>query len=430
MNRMTPAQLKIWMADGEEIAALDIRRLGPYSRGHLWFAISLPYFQLEHKVRRFVPRPSTRVVLFDDDDGLAERAEVLLKKLGYSNVNCIAGGVAACGEEGFALTDGNYVVQHAFGFFLKDQFNIPLIRADELRDSIEVGVEQVLIDSRPFSEHVQYTIPGSVNIPAAEVPALAPGLINDNCERTVFHCGGITRGVLGAHALMLAGVNTAIVAMDHGTKGWQACGLDTVQGKASAKALERVPLTQTIIDRMAQTYRLDYITAEQLNILQGQGDRTTYVVDVRSPADYRISHPAGSLSIPGEELAGMTNDNLGTINARLCLIGDQESGNAEVTACWMKHLGWEVMIVKDWTVSLSLEHGRDPTLPPDHLAQTATGTCDDFDTVSAIPDGLAGDALLQAHADYNSWRENLYERYKAQKDVRFLTLDEITGQDA
>ena len=73
-NEVDPRRLKEWLADGFEIAVLDVRDLGAFTRGHLWLAVNTPYARLELRVRRYVPRPATRMVLCDEDDGLARRA--------------------------------------------------------------------------------------------------------------------------------------------------------------------------------------------------------------------------------------------------------------------------------------------------------------------------------------------------------------------
>lgn len=428
MKQVSPAQLKSWVADGEELAAIDIRNLGPFTRGHLWFAIHLPIARLELQIQRFVPRLSTRIVLFDDGDGVVERPADVLSAMGYSNVHSVTGGVEQCSRDGFDLVDGNYVVQHAFGFFLKDHYGIPLIRSDRLKTKIDAGDKPVIVDSRPASEFQQSTVPDAVNIPAAEVLALAGDIVSDTTSPIVFHCGGVTRGVLGAHALQVTGISNPICVLDHGTKGWLSFGYDVVAGNpTSGKSgnAKSNSLPRSVIEKIEDTYRLTYVSAEDFEALQREENRTTYLVDVRPNADYVTSHAVGALSIPGEELAGMTNDNLATHNARLCLIGNPETGNAEITASWMKHLGWEVVILKDWADTMQLESGPEPAKLFDVTSQSVALSTDDLDAVATIPNEVKGEALLKAHADYNVWRESLYPRFLEQDDIKFYTLDEI-----
>ena len=87
-------ELKAMLSDGEELALLDVREEGIFAEGHLLFAASLPLSRLELKLDALVPRRATRIVLCDDDDGLAHRAAAKLMRFGYRNLAVLAGGVA------------------------------------------------------------------------------------------------------------------------------------------------------------------------------------------------------------------------------------------------------------------------------------------------------------------------------------------------
>ena len=63
-----------WLADGGEIAFLDIREEGQHGSGHPLLAVNLPYSRLETEISRLVPRRSCRIVLLDDMDGVAAKA--------------------------------------------------------------------------------------------------------------------------------------------------------------------------------------------------------------------------------------------------------------------------------------------------------------------------------------------------------------------
>ena len=64
------------LADGQELAIVDLREELIFSQSHLLFARSVPLSRLELKFARLVPRRGTRIVLCDDADGLVERMEV------------------------------------------------------------------------------------------------------------------------------------------------------------------------------------------------------------------------------------------------------------------------------------------------------------------------------------------------------------------
>lgn len=364
-NEVDPRRLKEWLADGFEIAVLDVRDLGAFTRGHLWLAVNTPYARLELRVRRYVPRPATRMVLCDEDDGLARRAAEALKHMGYNNISILQGGVTGWRDSGFDLVDGNYVIAHSFGFFLKQHYQTPTIEAAELEAKIEAGEDLVILDSRPHEDHQLASLPGSISAPVAEVVQRIGDIAPNPETQIVVHCGGVTRGVLGAQSLILAGARNPIWFLQDGTKGWLAAGLTLQSGTIDLNhpisAMAR-SFASAAGKRMAEHYALNYITPEVLEDWRGEADqRTTYVIDVRSPEEYRSAHYPGALSVPGGELVGMTIDHLATRNARLCLIADEFSGRAEITATWMLHLGWlEVAILQAWDALTDLDSGSEP----------------------------------------------------------------------
>src|ERR1700752_746275 len=97
------ATARNWLADGNEIAFLDLREEGPHCDGHPLLAINAPYSRLELDILRLVPRKSTRTILVDGNDGVAAKAAQRLTHLGYSDVYTLTGGVAAWSMAGFPL---------------------------------------------------------------------------------------------------------------------------------------------------------------------------------------------------------------------------------------------------------------------------------------------------------------------------------------
>ena len=79
---VSAAGLMAMLGDGEELALLDVREELTYSQSHLLHARSAPLSRLELRVPRMVPRRTTRIVLVDEGDGLAERAARILAPQG------------------------------------------------------------------------------------------------------------------------------------------------------------------------------------------------------------------------------------------------------------------------------------------------------------------------------------------------------------
>src|SRR5438132_2884016 len=84
-----------WLAEGDEIAFLDVREEGQHGAGHPLLAVNLPFSRLELMIGQLVPRLSCPVVLVDDGDGIGDKASRRLAALGYRSVQVLAGGVDA-----------------------------------------------------------------------------------------------------------------------------------------------------------------------------------------------------------------------------------------------------------------------------------------------------------------------------------------------
>ena len=92
MRALTAHDLKAMLADAHELALIDLREELIFSERHLLWARSVPLSRLELRMARLVPRKTTRTVLVDDADGLAERAAKVLQHAGYPNLHILDSG--------------------------------------------------------------------------------------------------------------------------------------------------------------------------------------------------------------------------------------------------------------------------------------------------------------------------------------------------
>src|SRR5258705_5545955 len=99
---VSTASIRAALIEGREMALLDVREEGPYSRGHPLFAVSLPLSRIELKLLDLVPRSDAPIVLYDDGGGLVERAEARLGALGYTTVARLDGGLDGWRQAGCA----------------------------------------------------------------------------------------------------------------------------------------------------------------------------------------------------------------------------------------------------------------------------------------------------------------------------------------
>ena len=169
LRPVAPAAVKATLGDGGELALIDLREELIFSHSHLLWARNVPLSRLELRFARLVPRKTTRIVLVDDNDGLAQRAAAVLARAGYSDLSYLDGGNAAWAAAGFELFSGVHVPSKAFGEFVEHASHTPSIGADELDALMRAGTDMVVLDSRPYDEYSRISIPTGVNVPGAEL---------------------------------------------------------------------------------------------------------------------------------------------------------------------------------------------------------------------------------------------------------------------
>ncbi|HEU5016646.1 MAG TPA: rhodanese-like domain-containing protein, partial [Pseudolabrys sp.] len=166
---ISAAALRAMLEDGEELALIDLREELIFSRSHLLWARNVPLSRLELRFARLIPRKSTRIVLCDDNDGLAGRASVILAGGGYTDIAYLDGGVAGWEKAGFVTFSGVHVPSKAFGEFIEHDSGTPSIGAAELAALMQSSNNVRILDSRPFDEFTRISIPTGINVPGAEL---------------------------------------------------------------------------------------------------------------------------------------------------------------------------------------------------------------------------------------------------------------------
>jgi rhodanese-related sulfurtransferase len=359
MQRVDPAALKAMLADGEELALIDLREELTFSQNHLLFARSVPLSRLELNFARLVPRRGTRIVLCDDGDGLAERAAEILARAGYTNLLALDGGVAGWAKAGFELFSGVNVPSKAFGEFVEHASGTPSIAAEELQRLMDEHGDIVVLDSRPFDEYQRVSIPSAVNVPGAELVLRIRDLAPSPDTTVVVNCAGRTRSIIGAQSLINAGVPNKVVALRNGTMGWTLAGFACESGKAArAPGVSGDGLTwaKAAADCVARRFGIARIDAATLARWRADEARTLYLFDVRDPREYAAGHVAGAVSAPGGQLVQATDQYVGTLGGRLVLI-DPAEVRAVMTASWLRQMGWRDVFVL-------AEEGHETAPPP------------------------------------------------------------------
>jgi rhodanese-related sulfurtransferase len=347
LKHITPQALHAILADGGELALVDVREELIFSSAHLLFARSIPLSRLELNFARLVPRRSTRIVLCDDNDGLAQRAARVLSAAGYTDIGILHDGLPGWSNAGFAVFSGVNVPSKAFGEFIEHANGTPSIAAEELDRMIRDGSDVVVLDSRPFEEYQRVSIPTGIDVPGAELVLHIRDLAPSPDTIVVVNCAGRTRSIIGAQSLINAGVPNKVVALRNGTMGWSLAGRSCESGqalRAPAVSPEGGAWAKSAAERVARRFKIPRIDRDTLSTLRADANRTLYLFDVRDPAEYQAGHVPGALSAPGGQLVQATDQYAGTLGARIVLV-DHAEVRAIMTASWLRQMGWKDVFV-------------------------------------------------------------------------------------
>jgi rhodanese-related sulfurtransferase len=351
-----------WLADGAEIAFFDIREEGEFGWGHPLLAANLPYSRLELDIERFVPRKYTRIVLIGADNSLPALAAARLAQLGYSHLHIVSGGIEGWKVAGLKLFEGVYVPSKAFAEVVEHAYHTPDIQAVELKKLIDAGADFVVLDSRTEDEFARFHVPGAISVPGAELVHRVADLVPSPDKLVVVSCAGRTRGIMGAQSLINAGIPNTVRVLSGGTQGWRLAKLDVETGERFSKAPSATgrKTAQGWTNELAAKHGVGRVASSTLAEWRKDGTRTTYVIDVRTQAEYEAGHLAGTTHVPGAQLLQATDTFIPVHRARVVLV-DDDGVRATVTAHWVKQLGWDVYVLDNALDGATLVRGADET---------------------------------------------------------------------
>jgi len=363
---IAPVALKSALADGAEIALLDVRETGVFVRGHLLLAASAPLWRLELLVERLVPRRDTRIVLTDggeDGDRLAHEAAAKLLRLGWRNVSVLTGGTAGWAEAGFEVFSGTNVPSKTFGEVIEHQKRTPWIDVDELHQRIERGDDVVVVDSRTTEEFADFSLPFAHSLPGAELVYRIGELAPRAETLVVVNCAGRTRSIVGAQTLIDAGVPNRVVSLKDGTMAWLLAGRKLAHGRhtplpePAGAALETARGRAEAVAARAGVRRLD--DEGLLRLEREATQRTLYRFDVRTRTEYEAGHLPGWRWAAGGQLVQATDEYAATRGARIVL-ADWDGVRALTTAAWLAQIGAHDVFVYAPPAYLPLDTGPEP----------------------------------------------------------------------
>lgn len=348
INYLPSAVLRNWLTDDEEIAVIDVREQGVIARdGYLLKSVSLPLSHLEIRAEELLPRKNVRLVIVDETGGeYAHRAGWILSALGYSQLSLLQGGARQWKADGGELFTGTSALSKGFGEYVEAHYGTPHLSAQELNQRINAGENILIVDGRTVKEFQDFSLPGGVACPNAELVYRVPGLLTSADTPVVVNCAGRTRSIIGAQTLINAGLKNPVWALENGTMDWLAAGyelqhdVDNVAPvpPGSSPALdEALKLSASLVAK----YQLQEIDQQKLARYQREShSRALYLLDVRTRDEFVAGHLPGARWAAGGELVQGVDRFVGIQNARVVLVDDHHGIRAATAASWLSQLQW------------------------------------------------------------------------------------------
>ncbi|WP_439816290.1 rhodanese-like domain-containing protein [Zavarzinia sp. CC-PAN008] len=345
------AGLRTLLAGDTEYALVDVREEGVQARdGHILVSVPLPFSRLEQRIALLVPRSGTRLVVTDGGDGaLAQRAAARLEALGYRNVAVLEGGVAAWRAAGNETFTGSSAYSKAFGEFVEQHYGTPHLSAEDLKRKLDDGEDVVVLDGRTVQEFRNFSIPGAHAVPNAELPYRVHDLVRSAETLVVVNCAGRTRSIIGAQALINAGLPNPVQALENGTMAWLFQGWDLDHGVgelAPAPTAAGLEKARAVVGHLRARYGLAFIDRDTLDQFRAErGRRTLHLYDVRTQGEFEAGHLPDAHWAEGGQLVQGIDRWVGTRNGRIVVVDDADAVRAAITASWLVQLGWGEVFV-------------------------------------------------------------------------------------
>lgn len=367
MRRINAPTLRAWIKDGEELAILDAREEGEFATNHLFWSVPCPLSRREIRVRALLPRLGTRLVCVDDGSGLAEQLAEYLAGIGAPDISVLDRGTLAWADAGYVLFSGVNVPSKAFGEWVEHHYGTPSIDASDLKTWLDERRDVLVLDSRPFDEFRNMSIPSALDVPGGELVYRIGDLAPNPETVVVVNCAGRTRSILGAESLRRAGVPNPVVALRNGTMGWQLAGFQVERGRTE-RYPPGTPATSDLALQRASAFAevsgVGVIGPLDLARFEEDPDRTVYVLDVRDPDEFMAGHRPLSHNAPGGQLVQATDQWIAVLNARIALL-DDTGVRARMTGAWLRQMGHRNVFVVEGALDEVRKSGPAPVAVPE-----------------------------------------------------------------
>lgn len=360
-----PAAIRAALLARDEIALIDVREEADFARGHPLFAAQLPVRRIDEEAEWRLPRKDVFIVVYDDGEGLAQRAVTQFRTLGFAHVDVLAGGLAGWRDAGYELFEDVNSYSKAFGELVEHRRHTPSLAAPQVQALIDEDADITIFDARRFDEYATMSIPSGRSVPGAELVLRAPIAAPDPATTIIVNCAGRTRSIIGTQSLINAGLPNPIYALRNGTIGWTLAGqrLATGQQESVAEFADNdAQIAQVRARDVAYRAGVRRIDAEGLQHIRAETARTLYCFDVRQPEAFAAGHLPGFRNAPGGQLVQET-DHFAPVRGARIVLADDLGSRADMTASWLAQMGWEVLVLEH-ALDGPLEYGSDGAPTP------------------------------------------------------------------
>ena len=344
------ARIRETLLQRQEIALLDVREEDPFAQCHPLFAANLPLGRIEADAWTRIPRRDTFIVVYGtafNGDDLALPAARTLKRMGYTHVHLLHGGLQGWQDAGGEVFRDVNVPSKSFGELVESKRHTPSLSAQEVKALIDQKADVVVMDARRFDEYQTMSIPTGISVPGAELVLRARALAPNPTTRIIVNCAGRTRSIIGTQSLINSGIPNPVSALRNGTIGWTLAGQTLVKGASDHfPEVDDTTRAKAAASAFAVALRagVKRLRLDDLHAMQADATRTTYFFDVRTPEEFAAGHVAGARNAPGGQLVQETDHQAAVRGARLVLC-DTDGARANMSASWLAQMGWEVYVV-------------------------------------------------------------------------------------